>query len=211
MHPHGAYVRRARRNRIDPHGGEIERFATSTSRLGQQLHDRAEEAPVDGAAAAVPLGEQLAQDVLAVLRVGRRRGPCSQRRVALAIGTRLLRAGRLRAGERGACGRALRPGRRGRWGRQSSPRALVRRQRRLGLAGPVAQLGEASGDAAVALEVPDNVDVVLFVLDEAPDPAQRHGPVVALGVVGRQLRDGRLAQAPLHLHEVWKKKSPLKN
>ena len=31
MHPHGAYVRRARRNRIDPHGGEIERLVTRTT------------------------------------------------------------------------------------------------------------------------------------------------------------------------------------
>ena len=30
MHPHGAYVRRARRNRIDPHGGEIERLVACT-------------------------------------------------------------------------------------------------------------------------------------------------------------------------------------
>ena len=29
--PHGAYVRRARRNRIDRHGGEIERLATRTT------------------------------------------------------------------------------------------------------------------------------------------------------------------------------------
>ena len=27
IHPHGAYVRRTRRNRIDRHGGEIERLA----------------------------------------------------------------------------------------------------------------------------------------------------------------------------------------
>ena len=31
--PHGAYVRRARRNRIDRHGGEIERLATRTQAL----------------------------------------------------------------------------------------------------------------------------------------------------------------------------------
>ena len=31
MHPHGAYVRGARRNRIDPHGGVIERLATRTT------------------------------------------------------------------------------------------------------------------------------------------------------------------------------------
>ena len=31
--PHGAYVRRARRNRIDPHGGGIERLATRTHTL----------------------------------------------------------------------------------------------------------------------------------------------------------------------------------
>ena len=31
MHPHGAYVRRARRNRIDRRGGEIERLGTRTS------------------------------------------------------------------------------------------------------------------------------------------------------------------------------------
>ena len=30
--PHGAYARRARRNRIDPHGGEIERLGTRTRR-----------------------------------------------------------------------------------------------------------------------------------------------------------------------------------
>ena len=31
--PRGAYVRRARRNRIDPHGGVIERLGTRTGRL----------------------------------------------------------------------------------------------------------------------------------------------------------------------------------
>ena len=30
MHPHGAHVRGARRNRIDPHGGGIERLVTRT-------------------------------------------------------------------------------------------------------------------------------------------------------------------------------------
>ena len=34
MHPHGASVRRARRNRIDPHGGEIERLAAGSTVAG---------------------------------------------------------------------------------------------------------------------------------------------------------------------------------
>ena len=37
--PHGAYVRGARRNRIDPHGGEIERLTTRTFDL-EALPDR---------------------------------------------------------------------------------------------------------------------------------------------------------------------------
>ena len=35
--PHGAYARRARRNRIDPHGGGIERLTYSSSRLASAL------------------------------------------------------------------------------------------------------------------------------------------------------------------------------
>ena len=52
--PHGAYVRRARRNRIDPHGGEIERLATRT--VAAPDVDVAED-DVAGGAAVEPAGE----------------------------------------------------------------------------------------------------------------------------------------------------------